>query len=176
MWCQMSILLKLQQILKSPEPLQRRTKGGWQSVSGLNRALFAQTPLRTEPKNIVWGQNQEKDRIWYPSHYHILSPTPFKSHLPDLEVKAVFARQLDIPELHTYLHRVEWFPRNPIRTFYPLTCASFIFWPCSTSPILKTIVQCVRVHHGLKFGRHQNVDFIRPTLCPTSCLYCFSSF
>ena len=127
MWCQMSILLKLQQILKSPEPLQRRTKGGWQSVSGLNRALFAQTPLRTKPKNIVWGQNQEKDRIWYPSHYHILSP-PFKSHLPGLEVKAVFARQFDTLELHIYLHRVEWFQEIPSAPFTFCLVQALIFF------------------------------------------------
>ena len=125
MWCQMSILLKLQQILKSPEPLQRRTKGGWQSVSGLNRALFAQTPLRTKPKNIVWGQNQEKDRIWYPSHYHILSP-PFKSHLPGLEVKAVFA--IWYPGVAYISASGGVVSRNPICTFYLLPCASFNFF------------------------------------------------
>ena len=37
----------LQQILKSSAALLRRTKGGWQSVSGLNRPLFAQNLLRT---------------------------------------------------------------------------------------------------------------------------------
>ena len=81
-------------------------------------ATFCPKPPEDPSLKTLRGQNQGGDRIWYPSHYHILSPPPFKSHLPGLEVKAVFARQLDILELDTiYLHRAEWFPRNPICTF-----------------------------------------------------------
>ena len=80
----MSILWQLpllQQILKSPAVPQRRTKGGWQSVSGLNCVHFLLETLGPFPrtKNIE-GAKPRGDRIWYPSHYHILS-SPFKSHL-----------------------------------------------------------------------------------------------
>ena len=85
---------------------------------------------------------------------HFILPPPFKSHLPGLEVKAVFARQLDILELHTiYLHRVKWFPRNPICTFYPLLCASLTLFNFPHPQNLKTIVHCVYIDQGLQFGR-----------------------
>ena len=92
----MSILWKLpllQQILKSPAVPQRRTKGGWQSVSGLNCVHFLLETLGPFPrtKNIE-GARPRGDRIWYPSHYHILS-SPFKSHLLEsLKWKHFFVR------------------------------------------------------------------------------------
>ena len=44
------------------------------------RPLFARNPRPLPSHKKHWGAKPRGDRIWYPSHYHILS-SPFKSHL-----------------------------------------------------------------------------------------------
>ena len=72
----------LQQILKSPAALRRRTKGGWQAVSGLNPWHFLPKSPSDPSLKTLRGQNQggtgfdiHRITTFYP-------PTPFKSHLP----------------------------------------------------------------------------------------------